>query len=93
MATRKHNLRVVPAQEAEAPKSIKEELDDIETAFLKAISLLEVLNRAVGAGEDHELEASLGIVIGHLHDAHDRLDLAGMRIAREGAPRTIRVRS
>jgi len=91
MAARKHSLRLVTSEATEAPKSIEEELGDIDTELLHTISLLEVLQRSVqGDDEDAELWAALGIAVRRFHSAHGRLDHAGIRLAHEGAPATLR---
>ena len=54
--------------------SVTQELDAIVAEFIRGISLLRVLARAVADMGDAELEKSLKIAAQHLGGAHDRLD-------------------
>jgi len=62
-----------------------EELRAVEGELLRGVSLLRMLTRAAADDEtDHaELEVSLEIATKHLDDAHNRMELALMRIRRE----------
>jgi len=79
MAKPDRTVRLVQSDES---SSVKEELDAIEAEILRGISLLEALARAVG-DDDAELEVSLQIAVRHLHDAHNRMDAALMRLGKE----------
>jgi len=79
MAKPDRNVRLVQSDES---PSVKEELDAIEAEILRGICLLEALARAVG-DDDAQLEVSLQIAARHLHDAHNRMDCALMRLGRE----------
>jgi len=62
--------------------SVTEELDAIAAEFIRGISLLRVLTRAVADMGEAELEESLKIAA-ELNDVHNRLHCALLRVNRE----------
>ena len=63
--------------------SVMEELDAIVAEFIRGISLLRVLARAVAEMGDAELKESLKIAAEHLNGAHNRMDRALTRFSQE----------
>ena len=59
------------------------ELDAIHEEFLRGISLLQVLARAVAGMGEAELEASLEIAAEHFSGACNRMECALLRLRQE----------
>jgi len=81
MAQSNRNLQLVQSDET---PTVTEELEAIEYEMLRGISLRQVLARGLG-DKDVQLQVSLRIAVRHLHDAHNRMDAALMRLSREQA--------